>query len=311
MKRRRELTRRRFLKSIVPAGAAAGVALTGHSAMLPGGVQPTRARAGQQGGGQKKFGDLKLQSGNLLLVLAVEESGMKLTHIRNKSTGVEHLAEPSALFELQDTTPAIWQTERRKFTPAELRELIGGVAPPPLPPEVSEQQDNRCCSTICRSNQGLVIDEAALDPNKTEMNLSGHAQSLPLYFQLCLAAAKEDSVMLVQLKVTNKGTNKLPFRAVLPAIKGLNITGRQGPMWGAIPQEIGTVVPLSKTMPPIGGRPQARIGLPTEMNSMEVVSVYDPTGGGGVFFADVEGDLDMTWPRLNSALADSASQAIG
>jgi hypothetical protein len=303
MEKRGELTRRRFFKSVASTGAAATVFLTDHSGSLDGAVLPAPVDADRQGGGQKKFGSINLESGDLNLALTVEESGITVTRIQNKSTGIEYLVEPSALFELQDTTPAICQTERREFTPAELRVLIGGIAPPPLPPEVSEQQDNRCCSSICSSNQGMVIDGASLDSNQSEINLSGHSQKSPLDFELRIAAAKEDSVILVQLKLTNKGTTKFPLRAVMPALKGLNITGRQGPMWGAIPQEIGTVVPLSKTMQPIGGRPQARIGLPTEMNSMEVVSLYDPAGGGGVFFADVEGDLDRDLAPIEFTLA--------
>ena len=293
-----ELTRRRFLKSIAPTGAVAAAVLTDHPVGPDAGLPP----AEPQSGDKKKFGSITLENRNLLLALNVEESGITLTRIRNKSTGVEHLVEPSPLFELQDTTPAVWQTERRKFPLAELKELIGGVTPPPLPPEVSEKQDNRCCSSICRSNQSLVIDEAVVAPNHSEMNLSGHAQNLSLHFQLRIAAAEKDSIFLVQLKVTNKGSSKLPLRAVLPAIKGLNITGRQGPMMGAIPQEIGAVVPVTKTMPPIGGRPHPRIGLPTEMNSMEVVSLYDPAGG-GVFFADVEGDLDRDLAPIEFTLA--------
>jgi len=303
MEKTGELTRRRFFKSIASTGAVATAVLTDQPVSLDGGVLPARADADRQGGGQRSFGNVNLESGNLHLALTVEQSGITVTHIQNKSTGIEHLAEPSALFELQNMTPAIYQTERRKFTPAELRALIGGATPPPLPPEVSEQQDSRCCSSICSSDQSVVIDEASFDSNQSEMNLSGHTQKPPLHFELRIAAAKEGSVVRVQLKVTNKGTTKLPLRAVMPAMKGLNITGRQGPMWGSIPQEIGTVVPLSKTMPPIGGRPQARIGLPTEMNSMEVVSLYDPAGGGGVFFADLEGDLDHDLAPIEFTLA--------
>jgi hypothetical protein len=39
------------------------------------------------------------------------------------------------------------------------------------------------------------------------------------------------------------------------------------------------------------------------MNSMEVVSVYDPAGGGGLFFADVDGDLDNDIAPLEFTLA--------
>jgi len=303
MSGKNELTRRRFLKSIASSGAVAGVVLTDHSGVLESGLLLGRVRAEQQGGGPKGFGSVTLESRSLLLGLTMEESGITLTHIKNKTTGFEHLAEPSALFEFQDSSPAIMQTERRRFTPALLRELQGGTPRRPASPVSSESQDNRCCSGICRSNKGVVIDEVALAQNHAELNLSGHAQNVPLNFQLRLVASEKDSVILVQVKVTNKGASKLPLRAVMPAIEGLVVTGRQGPMMAAIPQEIGTVVPLAKSAPPIGGRPHQRIGLPTEMNSMEVVSLYDPAGGGGLFFADVEGDLDRDLAPIEFSLS--------
>jgi hypothetical protein len=44
---------------------------------------------------------------------------------------------------------------------------------------------------------------------------------------------------------------------------------------------------------PIGKRFNIDVGLPTSMNAMELASIYDPAGGGGLFFADVGGDLEQ------------------
>lgn len=287
-----EPTRRHFLKSITSGGAIAGVVLTDRSGILNEELSPARARPEQQARSTKGFGNATLQNGNLLLGLRVDESGLTLTHIKNQKTGFEHVATPSALFELQDTSPAAMQTERRRFAPAFLKELMGIAMPPPSSPTLYENEDNRCCSEICHSNKNIVIDKVTLSDNHSEMNFSGHSHNVPLSFDLRLVASEADSVILVQMKVFNTGSSKLPIRVVLPAINGLNTNGRQGPLMGAISQEIGTVVPITNTALPIGGRPNQCIGLPTEMNSMEVVSLYDPSGCGGFFLADAEGDLE-------------------
>ena len=119
-----EPTRRRFLKSITSGGAIAGVVLTDRSGMLNEERLLAQARPAQPGGSMKGFGSATLESRNLLLDLRVDESGLTLTHIKNKKTDFEHLAAPSALFEFQDTSPAIMQTERRHFTPALLKQLL-------------------------------------------------------------------------------------------------------------------------------------------------------------------------------------------
>ena len=94
-----ELNRRRFLKSIASSGALAGVFLTDHLGPLDGGLWRGEAQATQQGpgdvGGQQGFGSVAVESQNLLLRFAVEDTGIALTQIRNKTTGFEHLSRPS------------------------------------------------------------------------------------------------------------------------------------------------------------------------------------------------------------------------
>lgn len=64
-------------------------------------------------------------------------------------------------------------------------------------------------------------------------------------------------------------------------------------MMGMIPSEAGTVVPLSTAHPwgippnPLGMPFFADLGLPNARNNMELVSIFDATIGGGVFFCDV------------------------
>lgn len=50
--------------------------------------------------------------------------------------------------------------------------------------------------------------------------------------------------------------------------------------------------PVAFDITPIGMPFDIDVGLPTTLNSMEVASIYDADGGGGLFFADLDGDLD-------------------
>ena len=75
-------------------------------------------------------------------------------------------------------------------------------------------------------------------------------------------------------------------------------------MWGAIPQETARSSRLGEQGPSIGMELNPRVGLPTAMNSMELLSLYDPSGENGLFFADVEGDLDRDIAPLQFTLSN-------
>ena len=51
------------------------------------------------------------------------------------------------------------------------------------------------------------------------------------------------------------------------------------------------------------------VGLPTSMNPIEVATIYDPDGGGGLFFSDIDGDPDASIPSLQFTL--SAAEVAG
>jgi hypothetical protein len=95
---------------------------------------------------------------------------------------------------------------------------------------------------------------------------------------------------------------------VLPKIHGLSTPGGKERMMGAIPLEAGSVAPLSGGST-LGMGFNIDIGLPEARNNMEVASLYDREGGGGVFFADVDGDLDNGTAPLQFVL--TADDMVG
>ncbi len=63
-------------------------------------------------------------------------------------------------------------------------------------------------------------------------------------------------------------------------------------MMAMLPQEAGGVVSTNNSAANLGMHVNPQIGLPNAMNTIELLSLYDPNGHGGVFFSDAEADLD-------------------
>ena len=160
------------------------------------------------------------------------------------------------------------------------------VAPSPLFEFNSGSGDQSCLS-----NQGVLIDRV-LPEGARRLEVSGRAAGFPLEFSLRIEASTDEGVALARLQITNRGTARLLVRAVVPKITGLTTQAQHRPMMAVIPQEVGTVVLIQELFPAIGMPVNPRIGLPTAMNSMELLAIYDPSGQNGLFFADVEGDLE-------------------
>jgi hypothetical protein len=189
----------------------------------------------------------------------LSERGIALTSILNKSNGVEHLARPSSVFEVS----------------------AEGI--------------------VLQSNAGVVVDDVSRSP-LGELNIRAHAKDLPLRFAVDTSLASGESAALVRVSISNTSTRRISLHTVMPSIRGILTAGAASQRMGMVPTELGTVAPLESTgqpstldssrKPPIGMRFSARLNTLDAMNSMEVASIYDLGGSGGVFFADVDGDLD-------------------
>jgi hypothetical protein len=70
--------------------------------------------------------------------------------------------------------------------------------------------------------------------------------------------------------------------------------GRDGGLWTVFEQDNGAFSPqVTLGDGVVLGMPfNVDVGLPTSMNSLEVADLYDPAGRGGLYFADLDGDLD-------------------
>jgi hypothetical protein len=201
-----------------------------------------------------------VENAQLALKFDLSNRGIALTSIRDKANGVEHLARPSALFELS----------------------VDGV--------------------VIQSNSAVAVDSVSSAGRGSQLNVKAHTKDVPLTLAIEVSAPSAESVALVRVTLTNSSTRKISLHSVIPSVRGLVTAGPASERMGMVSTELGTVAPLEGTSspstleparrPPIGMRLNTRLSTLEAMNSMEVASIYDSAGTGGLFFADVDGDLD-------------------
>ncbi|MBI3848374.1 MAG: hypothetical protein HY292_27390 [Planctomycetes bacterium] len=164
-----------------------------------------------------------------------------------------------------------------------------------------------------RSDDDLSVTEISPLPNGVEV--VADSLSIPLTVAIRVEADPTEPVVFVRLRLTNFGRETLPLRLVAPKIQGLLPRGNPDGWMGAIPQEIGSVrrvthLPIGMPYSPSTlDDPSLNAGLPTAMNTMEVASLYDPAGTGGLFFADVDGIAGTQSPPIQFTL--SADEVAG
>lgn len=200
-----------------------------------------------------RFGARQVRAGELLLALNADEHGIELTRICNLATGLEHLTGPSEFFEL-------------------VGESISNDAP--------------------LGHRGMAIDEI-LQHGEDSLSIAGHIRDLPLSFLCEISSMGSRNEAVIRLKLKNHSSQSLKVRATVPRIRTLETKTSQGALMAAIPQEAAGVISLGDSTASIGMPCDAAVGLPHAMNTMEVVSVYDPHAGGGVYFSDRNADLDQ------------------
>jgi hypothetical protein len=163
------------------------------------------------------------------------------------------------------------------------------------------------------NSTSLSVSSFAASPDGSSLHVSAISTRNQISFDLLVTLASDSAVAILQLTANNLSGSTIFLRVVLPKIRGVS-TPKQ--LMGVIPKEAGDVILLSKMLesdgsprcqpdgsscdlPPANRRPitlgmdfDIDIGLPRARNNMEVASVFDGSEGGGVFFCDVDGDLD-------------------
>ena len=152
--------------------------------------------------------------------------------------------------------------------------------------------------TPYESNTGLITTMVSEFPDGSAMSMEARSTDGKIGFRFGATLAWDLAVALFELTAFNLTPSQIFLRVVLPKIQGVT-TGDPANMMGAIPKEAGSVAPLSPANPywgaperPLGMLFLRDVGLPNSRNNMELASIYDGSSGGGIFFCDVDGDLD-------------------
>ena len=141
------------------------------------------------------------------------------------------------------------------------------------------------------SDTGLTV--SAIHPNADgSLSIAATAKDLPLSFTLDVSAPAGEPAAIIRLKAKNTSQKQITLRLVLPKLDALqNISSPD--MWGAVPQEIGSVGPLNDPQSFAGQglfglKVDPRTGLPHAINSMDLAAIYNHQAGGGLFFASLD-----------------------
>ncbi len=166
-----------------------------------------------------------------------------------------------------------------------------------------------------QSDTGLTARILSEASDGSSLSLLARSIDDQLGFQLNATLAPDSNVAVFELTAVNLTANSIFLRVVFPKIRGIKTPGDPVNMMGAIPKEGGSVVPLSDENPwglppyPLGMDFIIDVGLPNARNNMEIASIFDQKRGGGVFFCDLDGDLDNGIAPLQFNL--SAIEVVG
>src|SRR5580658_1589285 len=149
-----------------------------------------------------------------------------------------------------------------------------------------------------QSDTGLTARILSEASDGSSLSLLARSTDDQLGFQLNATLAPDSNVAVFELTAVNLTANSIFLRVVFPKIRGIKTPGDPVNMMGAIPKEGGSVVPLSDENPwglppyPLGMDFIIDVGLLNARNNMEMACIFDQKRGGGVFFCDLDGDLD-------------------
>jgi Domain of unknown function (DUF6259) len=159
-----------------------------------------------------------------------------------------------------------------------------------------------------KSNQSPMVD-VLLQHSPRSFTVWCHLDNL-IQIQLNIQGDGAKSAVRIYTRISNNGTKTVFLRLFLPLILicDLKAPSPNDALMACVPRELGSVRSLAEA-PPIGMRFNRKVGLPTSMNMMEVASVYDASGGGGVFFADTSGNRRFQRAPLQFTL--SGKEVVG
>jgi len=156
-----------------------------------------------------------------------------------------------------------------------------------------------------RHSSGDTVTLSSNTPDPSTLTLTAGARHENVGFKVRVTCGNptDDQAVIAHVAVVNHEAFPIFLRFVMPLVRGVVTPGSAAQRRFVVPQELGAVV-ADTAGPSIGMELNLEVGLPTSMNSMELASFYDALGGGGLFFADLDGDVEqgvsplqmLAWP---------------
>ena len=153
----------------------------------------------------------------------------------------------------------------------------------------------------------VVVTENELSADHRMLKIVCHPTDLrTLKVTFLIQLNTSSNAAIISTSVQNESSSSVYLKFVLPDISNLTVPGFDKDstrMLGMIPQEIGEVVTMNNGL--IIGTQffDSTTQLPTAFNVMEVANLFDREGSGGVFFADLDGNVGKAVPSIQFLLS--------
>lgn len=197
-------------------------------------------------------------------------SGIVLTSLFDVARSHEYLSEPSGLFTYRVRTNL----------------NVGGFE----------------SSAILNSGDSVRVKEVLSNTNGTAYAIRASAASLPIDFTVLLTLGA--SFVDVQIELQTRFADDILINVNCPNLSEVVFADDVGEVLACVPQEIGWTGPYD-ALSTYGAADIVTSGLlevPCALNAMELAAVYAGDFSGGIYFADMEGDISQRIPRVQMAI---------
>lgn len=134
-----------------------------------------------------------------------------------------------------------------------------------------------------------------------KINIQAESKEGNLRFSISISKDPKDEAALLDFQITNTGDKQEYVVISYPKLLTVKAPGPVTDTYACVPQEIGWVGRYDASSR-MGFAPNPSIGLPTGLNVMEVLSVYNKDGLGGIFIADTNGAIESETPPVNFSI---------
>ena len=217
--------------------------------------------------------ELCLENDNIRFVLDLSE-GIVLDSVADKRIGHEYLSAPTALFSYR------LQTDLE----------VGGFDSSPW----------------LDSAKSVVATAVRYNADKDTYAVMGRSKNVALQFTIFLTL--QESAVDMKVQIQTRYGEAVMVNVRCPDLSEVNVPGDPENAYACVPQEIGWTGPYDSEST-YGAADFSTSGLlevPCALNGMDLAVVYAGDDTGGIYFADLEGDIAQRIPRVQMSIVDKS-----